>query len=49
MNLHVPGVPKDEFIETYGEDAFRQVDHRYIISWNHQAFVLDGWDQNDIE
>jgi len=45
MNIPIPGIPKDEFIEQYGEAAFKAVDHRYIISWNHEAYILDGWSE----
>lgn len=43
MDINVPGTPKDEFIEEFGEDAFAQVPHTKIISWNHEVYVLDGW------
>jgi len=44
--ISIPGIAKDEFIELHGEDAFRAVDHQYIISWNHAVYVIDGWAQD---
>ena len=46
-DIEVPGIPQDEFIEEFGEKALKDVRSEFVISWNKEIFILDGWKQLD--
>jgi len=43
--IEVPGISQEEFIEEFGENALRDVPSQYVISWNKEVYILEGWNQ----
>jgi len=43
IEMPLPGIPLEEFIDEHGIEAYQQVPHTKIVSWNHEVYILEGW------